>query len=81
MYSEEMIKKGLNNEMTSDSEVGVEKLVRLPNHSYCDVCELDNQRNALQVDGVKICAECAKFLGDLDEIYKQVNYIKYHRSA
>ena len=28
MYSEEIIKKGLNAEPTSDSEVGVEKLVR-----------------------------------------------------
>ncbi|MGD8777726.1 MAG: hypothetical protein PVH88_02060 [Ignavibacteria bacterium] len=66
---------------TSDNEVGVEKLVRLPNRSYCNVCEIDNRRNALQVNGVKICVECAKFLGNWAEIYRQANYIKYHRAA
>ena len=59
----------------------VDAVVRLPNHSYCDVCEMDNKRNALQVDGVKICAECANFLGNLNEVNRQVNYIKFYRSA
>ncbi len=56
-----------------------------PNHSYCDVCEYDNKRNALLIDGVRICSECVVFLKNLaevssrtqwEEIFHQVNYIK-----
>ena len=73
-----------------DQEKLEEAKVICPNHSYCDVCEYDNKRNALLIDGVRICSECVVHLNYLakvssrtkwEEIFSQVNYIKNERDV